>query len=89
MEIRDIANKLNSKLRAWIDYYGLYGKAALRRLMIYVDFKLIAWLRNKYKISGVRKAADKLKSVMNARANMFYHWQKGYCYFIKQMARAV
>ena len=89
MEITDIASKLNSKLRGWIDYYGLYGKRALRRLMIYLDYKLIGWLQNKYKISGKRKAADKLKSIMNVHANMFYHWQKGYCYFIKQMARAV
>lgn len=89
MEIRSIATMLNSKLRGWIDYYGLYGKRELRRLMIYLDYKLIGWLRKKYKISGVRKAAEKLKNIMNEHANMFYHWQKGYCYFIKQMARAV
>jgi hypothetical protein len=26
MEIGDIAEKLNSKLRGWINYFGLYGK---------------------------------------------------------------
>ncbi|MBC8034784.1 MAG: group II intron reverse transcriptase/maturase [Chitinophagaceae bacterium] len=84
MELTDIAQKLNSKLRGWINYFGLYGKAALRRTMIYVDYRIIKWLRNKYKISGIRKAALKLSVIMHEYPMMFYHWQKGYCYVIKK-----
>lgn len=84
MEIQDIAAKLNSKLRGWINYFGLYGKMALRRTMMYLDYRLVRWLGKKYKISGSRKAAGKLKAIIRDHPMMFYHWQKGYCYVIKK-----
>jgi RNA-directed DNA polymerase len=84
MELKDIALKLNSKLRGWINYFGLYGKGALRRTMIYLDQRLIRWLKNKHKISSTRKATDKLTSIMKEQPMLFYHWEKGYCYVTKK-----
>lgn len=84
MEIRDIAEKLNSKLRGWINYFGLYGKASLRRTMIYLDYRLIVWLWKKHKMGGIRKATIKLKTIMKEHPRMFYHWGKGYSYVIKK-----
>ncbi len=82
--IQDIALKLNSKLRGWINYFGLYGKASLRRTMMYLDYRLVRWLQIKHKISGSRKATVKLMAIMNEHPMMFYHWQRGYCYAIKK-----
>ena len=84
MEIRDIAEKLNSKLRGWLNYFGLYGKGALRRTMIYLDYHLIKWLCAKYKINGIRIGTIKLKIIMRENPKMFYHWEKGYSYVIKK-----
>jgi group II intron reverse transcriptase/maturase len=84
MEIQDIAHKLNSKLRGWINYFGLYGKGSLRRTMNYLDYRLIKWLKAKHKLSGTRKATTKLISLIRENPMMFYHWQKGYCTIIKK-----
>lgn len=84
MEITDIAQKLNSKLRGWINYFGLYSKAGLRRTMIYLDYRLVKWLRVKYKISGIRKSVIKLTIIGKEHPMMFYHWAKGYSYVIKK-----
>jgi len=84
IELKDIALKLNSKLRGWINYFGLYGKAALRRAMIYLDYRLVKRLRAKHKLSGVRKSIIKLTTIRNEHPMMFYHWAKGYCYVIKR-----
>lgn len=84
MEIRDIAEQLNRKLRGWIKYFGLYGKGALRRTMIYLDYRIVKWLQAKHKISGLRKATHKLTVIMKENPRMFYHWEKGYCYVIKK-----
>ena len=84
MEITDIALKLNSKLRGWINYFGLYSKARLRKTMKHLDYRLIRWLQAKYKISGTRKAAIKLRTIMKENPMMFYHWAKGYSYIIKK-----
>lgn len=84
MEIMEIAVKLNSKLRGWINYFGLYGKQELRRVMNYLDYRLIKWLQAKHKINGTRKATVKLASIMRQNPMMFYHWEKGYSYVIKK-----
>lgn len=84
MEIIDIAEKLNSKLRGWINYFGMYGKSRLRRTMIYLDYRLIKWLGVKHKIGGIREATNKLTNIMREHPRMFYHWEKGYCYVIKK-----
>jgi group II intron reverse transcriptase/maturase len=83
-ELKEIADKLNPKIRGWINYFGLYGKGALRRTMIYLDYKLLRWLQAKHKIRGIRKGKMKLKAIMNENARLFYHWQKGYCYAINK-----
>jgi group II intron reverse transcriptase/maturase len=84
MEITDIAQKLNSKLRGWINYFGLYNKVELRRTMMHLDYRLIRWLQVKHKISGTRKATVKLVAIMRENPMMFYHWEKGYSYIIKK-----
>lgn len=84
LDIQDIALKMNSKLRGWINYFGLYGKASLRRTMMYLDYRLVRWLQVKHKISGSREATVRLTAIMSEHPMMFYHWQKGYSYVIKK-----
>ena len=84
MEIRDIAEKLNSKLRGWINYFGLYSKWKLRRTTMHLDYRLIEWLAAKHKINGIRAAVKKLTNIMHEHPKMFYHWERGYCYAIKK-----
>jgi hypothetical protein len=84
MEITDIAAKLNIKLRGWINYFGLFGKTALRRTMMTLDYRLMKWLQAKYKINGTRKAIVKLAIIRKQNPRLFYHWEKGYSYVIKK-----
>jgi RNA-directed DNA polymerase len=88
MEITDIAVKLNSQLRGWINYFGLYGKSSLRSTMNYLDWRLIRWLCAKHKITGSREGTRKLLTIIKAYPKIFYHWEKGYCSY-KEMTRAV
>jgi len=84
LELSDIALKLNSKLRGWINYFALYGKSNLRRTMIYLDYRIIRWLQRKHKISSIRKATRKFRAAMSNQPTLFYHWQKRYSYVIKK-----
>ena len=79
VEIGEIAQKLNSRLRGWINYFGLYGKRALRRTLQSLDYRLIKWIQAKYKIQGVRKATVQLSEIKKRNPKMFYHWEAGYC----------
>lgn len=78
IEISDIANSLNSKLRGWIGYYGIYSNKRLRLVLHLIDLMLIKWLRKKYKV-GTRNAIAKLRQVKVQHPNLFFHWEVGLC----------
>ena len=78
-EMVDIAEKLNSRLRGWINYFGLYGKRELRRTMLRLERRLLKWTMKKYKITSIREAVRKLSMIRKEYPWMFYHWQTGYC----------
>jgi RNA-directed DNA polymerase len=79
VELRVIAKELNSKLRGWINQFGLYGKGALRRIMLRLERRLLKWIQNKHKIRGIKEAIEKLNAVRKEKPMLFYHWAKGYC----------
>jgi group II intron reverse transcriptase/maturase len=88
MELTDIAVRLNSKLRGWINYFSFRGRRHLRNTMIYVDVRLLKWLQRKHK-QGPRATLRQLAAIQKLHPRLFYHWEKGYCYNVKEMTRAV
>jgi group II intron reverse transcriptase/maturase len=80
VEIEAIAEQLNSRLRGWINYFGLYGKASLRKTLLLLERRLLKWIQDKYKITSKKGAISKLFSIRKQNQRLFYHWEKGYCY---------
>lgn len=78
LEMPDIASRMNSKLRGWIYYYGLYSNKRLRLVLRHIDWRLCKWIRKKYNL-GYRKAAAKLSQMKERNPKLFYHWETGYC----------
>lgn len=88
LDLAEIAEKLNGKVRGWINYFGCFGKNKLRRSLLYLDSKVISWLKRKHRI-GSRKAMLLLTEYQRNDPNMFYHWRKGYCFYVNKITRAV
>jgi RNA-directed DNA polymerase len=78
IEILDIAECFNSKLRGWIGYYSTNSNRCLRNTLMHMDHRLIKWLRKKYRL-GIRKAVDKLHLMKRENPKLFYHWEAGIC----------
>lgn len=78
LEVSDIADRLNSKLRGWIGYYGLYSNRSLRLVLLHVDKRLIRWMGKKYRLS-TRMATAKLTLLKEHHPKLFYHWEVGNC----------
>jgi len=78
LEVSDIADRLNSKLRGWIGYYGLYSNKCLRLVLLQVDIRLVRWMRKKYRL-GYRKGTAYLSLLKEQHPKLFYHWEAGYC----------
>ena len=80
MEIAVIAEKLNSRLRGWINYFGLFGKASLRKTLLLLERRLLKWIQDKHKIKSIKEAMSRLSSIRKENPQLFYHWEKGYCF---------
>lgn len=76
-KIEQIAAQLNNKLRGWINYFGLYGKRRLRKVMFYLNDKLVDWLAKKHK-QGKMQSVKRLKELRDQQPLLFYHWERGY-----------
>jgi RNA-directed DNA polymerase len=87
IEPKTIAAKLNSKLRGWINYFGLFGKRHLRNILHYLDTRFLKWLMKKHK-AGYRTAQKILATLHDKQPHLFYHWE---CRMItyKRITRAV
>lgn len=88
MQIEWIAARLNSKLRGWLNYFGLFGRRKLHKTMLYLEGRLTKWIGRKHK-QGLRKSMQQLQFIKQQKPTLFYHWQKGYCYNYQRMTRAV
>ena len=70
------ADILNSKLRGWINYFGLFGKRRLRNTMLYVDARLVE-MDSRGNTRLVIRAAQSYprRSIMSSNPHLFYHWE--------------
>ena len=73
-----IAKELNSKLMGWCGYFAKFGIREFRKTMCYLQEKLAAWIKRKYKLLGKIQNWLRLKEYMKTNPNLFYHWTKGY-----------
>jgi group II intron reverse transcriptase/maturase len=74
LQISDIAKVLNPRLRGWINYYSLFSRYSLHRVMVRLENRLLKWLRQKYRL-GYKKAVSKLNMIRKEQPRLFYHWE--------------
>ena len=79
MSLEEIARQINPLLRGWIEYYGRYAPSALNPLLRYVNQRLLAWVRRKYKgLTGHKvRASQFLQRLSRNCAGLFEHWRIG------------
>ncbi|WP_234827274.1 group II intron maturase-specific domain-containing protein [Sinorhizobium meliloti] len=75
--LAEIAKQLNPLLRGWIAYYGRYSRSALSTLADYVNQKLRAWIRRKFKRfqSHNTRASLFLRKLARENPGLFVHWK--------------
>jgi hypothetical protein len=87
--IEKIADRLNSKIRGWINYFSLFGKRGLVSVMMYIDRKLAKWVQRKQGQRSIRAAVQEIRNVKMKQPRLFYHWEKGYVENYQAITRAV
>jgi RNA-directed DNA polymerase len=71
------AEKLNPKIRGWINYYTRFGKYETYDVFYYLNERIRKWIANKYKIRGAMKVKKKYQRIQTESPEMFYHWKLG------------
>jgi RNA-directed DNA polymerase len=75
--VQDLAQVLNPVIRGWIQYYGVFNRAALVPLLRHLDWHLVKWVKTKYRKRGGswRRARRWLGQVARHQPALFAHWR--------------
>jgi group II intron reverse transcriptase/maturase len=78
-ELVDIAERVNSVLRGWWNYYGALYPSAFKRVLTHLNKILAKWAVRKYKrFKGSHSQARKwLRRLSDRSPNALFHWQLG------------
>ena len=80
LKLADIAAQINPVVRGWIQYYSKFGKTEFRKVMDYLNQRLVNWVRRKYKRLKRKwgRAYDLIAKTAKDNRALFSHWAVGY-----------
>lgn len=78
-ELDDIAEKVNSVLRGWWNYFGAFYPSALKRVLSHLNRILVKWAARKYKRfkGSYHQALKWLRRLSEREPRALFHWQLG------------
>jgi RNA-directed DNA polymerase len=71
------AEKLNPKIRGWVNYYTKFNRTIGLDVFYYLNELIRQWIKQAYKISGKAWLYDKYRTIQAANPDLFYHWRLG------------
>lgn len=81
LELAELADLLNEKVRGWIAYYGMFAHSSMLKIYAHINFRLVKWCKKKYK-KFAGEAITWLRQRWKENPNLFVHWQQTtwFCY---------
>ncbi len=71
------ADRLNPKIRGWINYYTRFNRDEMHTVLYYVNELIRKWIKNTYKIRSKDKLYKKYRWVQSESPLLFHHWKIG------------
>ena len=71
------ADKLNPKIRGWINYYAKFNQHMVLDVFYYLNELIRQWIRNTYKVRGKRWLYDKYRQVLANNPTHILPFDKG------------
>ena len=71
------AEKLNPKIRGWINYYTRFNRDEAHGVFYYLNELIRKWMKNTYKIQGKERLYKKYQLIQSQNPLLFYHWKIG------------
>ncbi|MFA6059855.1 MAG: reverse transcriptase domain-containing protein [Taibaiella sp.] len=76
MTLEWFAERLNPKIRGWMNYYSLYSNNETQQMFYYLNTLIRSWIKNKHRVAGKAGLYNKYRAIQQANPEMFYHWRK-------------
>ena len=74
--LEDIGNYINPKLRGWINYYSLFQKRFLRDAFTILEYRILKWVRSKYKkLKSKKRSVLWIKKMKIKYPKLLAHWR--------------
>lgn len=86
--ITELSSLLNPIIQGWINYYSKFNTTEFRKVMNYLNEKLIRWLRRKFKRlrnGYIGRARHALTLTAQKNPSLFAHWACGYKLYMKRV----
>jgi group II intron reverse transcriptase/maturase len=71
------AEKLNPKIRGWINYYARFNRDEAHDVFYYLNELIRKWMKHKYKIGSQKRLYNKYRLLQSENPLLFYHWEIG------------
>ena len=71
------AEKLNPKIRGWINYYTKFNREEAYGVFYYLNGLIRKWMKNTYKIQGKGQLFKRYRLFQAENPDLFYHWKRG------------
>jgi len=76
--LQDLANRFNSQIQGWLNYYTHFYKSEIYDVLRYINICLVNWVRRKFKkLKARRRAEHWLGRVAKRDTKLFAHWKFG------------
>ncbi|MBB6582866.1 group II intron reverse transcriptase/maturase [Ralstonia solanacearum] len=78
--LEEIARRINSVVRGWMDYYGRFYRSRLFSVMTHIDLHLAKWIVRKHKRvrRNLWRAHEWLRRIRRGCPDLFVHWRMTY-----------
>lgn len=71
------AEKLNRKIRGWINYYTRFNRDQVHDVFYYLNELIRKWMKHKYKKGSKKRLYNKYRVLQSENPLLFYHWKIG------------
>ena len=69
----DLARLVNPRVRGWMNYYARYTASEFAGVLHYLNYRIFAWMRKKYRYRSVKKALRIWRRIA-PYSRVFSHW---------------
>lgn len=80
VSLESVSNRLNPKIRGWLNYYSRFNAKVAGRVFLYLNELIRKWIAEKFRLRSKKAILKKYKEYVYSNWALMAHWRKGILY---------